>query len=214
LASSSGFTALLDPTNASTGYQIPAQEGMDVVTVSHEHGDHNNVALAKGSPLVLRGLAGSDVAKIDQEIKGARVRSVATFHDDKQGSARGKNAVFVYEVAGLRVAHLGDLGHVLSAEQVQAVGKVDVLLVPVGGFYTLDGKGAAEVVNQLAPRVVIPMHYKTADLGASLSGVLAEVGTFTAALGNTATVVEAGHTVTLEAGNLPAGRTVMVMKYK
>jgi len=190
------------------------QSGIDLVTVSHEHSDHNAVSLADGSPIVLKGLAGNDWAKIDQTIKGVRVRTVGVYHDDTQGSQRGKNAVFVFDVDGLRLAHLGDLGHTLSPEQIKDIGPVDVILIPVGGFYTVDGKAATEVVNQLDPKIVIPMHYKTADLSPSLAGRLAPVDDFIKAMGNTATVSEVGQTITLERGKLPASRTIMVMKYK
>ena len=214
LKTSTGLNALLDPAGPGTGYNIPTQSGIDLVTVSHEHSDHNAVSLAAGSPTVLRGLAGNDWAKIDQTIKGVRVRTVGVYHDDTSGSQRGKNAIFVFDVDGLRLAHLGDLGHTLSPEQIKDVGPVDVILIPVGGYYTIDGKVAAEVVNQLNPKIVVPMHYKTADLSPSLAGVLAPVDDFIKAMGNTATVSEVGQTIMLERGKLPASRTIMVMKYK
>ena len=214
LKTSMGLNALLDPAGSGTGYNIPVQSGIDLVTVSHEHSDHNAVGLAAGSPIVLYGLAGNDWAKIDQTIKGVRVRTVGVYHDDTLGSQRGKNAIFVFDVDGLRLAHLGDLGHTLSPEQIKDIGPVDVILIPVGGFYTVDGKAATEVVNQLNPKIVIPMHYKTADLSPSLAGVLDPVDDFIKAMGNAATVSEVGQTVTLERSKLPAGRMIMVMKYK
>ena len=214
LKTSTGLNALLDPTGPGTGYTIPTQSDIDLVTVSHEHSDHNAVSLAAGSPLVLKGLAGNDWAKIDQTIKGVRVRTVGVYHDDSQGSQRGKNAIFIFDVDGLRLAHLGDLGHTLSPEQIKDLSPVDVILIPVGGFYTIDGKAAADVVNQLGPKIVIPMHYKTPDLAASLAAVLAPVDGFIKAVGSTATVSEVGQTVTIEHGKLSGGRTILVMKYK
>ena len=214
LKTSTGLTALLDPIAAVVGYPVIPVTGVDVVTVSHEHSDHNNVALATGSPTILRGLAGNDWAKIDQTIKGVRVRTVSTFHDDTQGTQRGKNAIFVFEFDGMRIAHLGDLGHKLSDDQVKAIGNVDAVMIPVGGFYTIDGKNAAQVVAQLNPKVVIPMHYKTPALTASLSAVLATQDDFIAALGNSAKVVPTGQTITLASTKLPNERTVMVMSYK
>jgi len=213
LETNTGLRALLDPMNASVGYPITPVVGIDLVTASHEHGDHNNVSLAAGSPLILRGLAGGDKL-IDQTIKGVRVRTVLTDHDTSQGGQRGRNAIFIFEADRLRLAHLGDLGHALTPEQVKAIGPVDAILIPVGGYYTIDAKTAVEVVNQLNPKVVIPMHYKTPALGASLAGVLAPVDGFITALGTSAVVTEAGHTVTLDANTLPARRTVMVMKYR
>jgi len=214
LVTSTGLTALLDPMGASVGYPLTVVTSVDLVTVSHEHSDHNNVGLAAGNPLVLRGLAAGDWAKIDQTVKGVRVRTVSAYHDASQGSQRGKTAIFVFELEGLRLAHLGDLGHTLTADQVKAIAPVDILLIPVGGTFTLDGRGAAEVVGQLNPRVVIPMHYKTPALGASLAGQLAPVDAFIAALGASAKVMEAGHTISLSPSKLPAERTVMVMKYQ
>jgi len=214
LTTNTGLKALLDPTGPGTGYKIPTLDGIDLVTISHEHSDHNAINLASGNPLVLRGLAGNDWAKIDQTVKGVRVRTVGVYHDDAQGSKRGKNSIFIFDVDGLRVAHLGDLGHPLSPEQIEDVGAVDVILIPVGGYYTIDAKTAVEVVSQLNPTVVVPMHYKTADLSASLANVLAPADDFVKAIGNTATVSEAGQTVTIERGKLPAARTVIVIKYK
>ena len=213
LTTNTGLKALLDPTGPGTGYKIPTLDGIDLVTISHEHSDHNAINLASGNPLVLRGLAGNDWAKIDQTVKGVRVRTVGVYHDDAQGSKRGKNSIFIFDVDGLRVAHLGDLGHPLSPEQIEDVGAVDVILIPVGGYYTIDAKTAVEVVSQLNPTVVVPMHYKTSDLSASLANVLAPVDDFVKAIGNTAAVSEVGQTVTIER-KLPAARTVMVIKYK
>jgi L-ascorbate metabolism protein UlaG (beta-lactamase superfamily) len=214
LITNTGLKALLDPAGPGTGYNIAPVAGVDLVTVSHEHTDHNDIGLALGNPLVLRGLAGNDWAKIDQTLKGVRVRTVPTFHDDTQGSQRGRNAIFVFEWDGVRLAHLGDLGQPLSPEQIKDIGPVDVILIPVGGFFTIDGKVAAEVVNQLNPKVIVPMHYKTPDLAASLAGRLAPADDFIKAMGSTATVSEVGQTVTIEGSKLPAGRTIMVMKYK
>lgn len=214
LTTSTGLTALLDPMAAAVGYSLTPVNGVDLVTVSHEHSDHNNVALATGSPTIMRGLAGNDWAKIDQTIKGVRVRTVATFHDEAQGGQRGKNAIFVFEIDGMKIAHLGDLGHKLSDDQVKAIGNVDVVMIPVGGFYTIDGKNAAQVVTQLNPKVVIPMHYKTPALSASLANVLATADDFIAAIGNTAKVTQTGQSITVSSTKMPSERTVMVMSYK
>ena len=213
LTASTGLKALLDPTGAGTGYKIPTLDGIDLITASHEHSDHNAVSLASGSPLVLRGLAGNDWAKIDQTVQGVRVRTVGVYHDDAQGSKRGKNAIFIFDVDGLRVAHLGDLGHTLTPDQIKAIGPVDVILIPVGGYYTIDAKAAVEVVGQLAPKTAVPMHYKTPDLSASLANVLAPVDDFVKAIGDTASVSDVGQTVTI-GRKLPASRTIMVMKHK
>jgi L-ascorbate metabolism protein UlaG (beta-lactamase superfamily) len=214
LNTSSGLKVLMDPAGTGTGYKIPTIDGVNLVTVSHEHSDHNAINLASGNPLVLRGLAGGDWAKIDQMIKDVRVYSVATFHDGKQGAERGKNAVFLFDLKGLRLAHCGDLGHVLSAEQAKALGAVDILIIPVGGYYTIDAKAAAETIKLVNPKAVVPMHYKTADLSANLAGVLAPVDDFVKAISGETAVIDSGQTVAFVQGKLPEKRTVYILKYK
>ncbi len=202
-----GPTVVMDPVTSTMGYKLSPISGVDAVTVSHEHGDHNNVAIASGTPKILRALANNDWAKIDETIKGVRIRSVNTFHDDSQGSARGKNGVFVFEANGLRIAHLGDLGHQLSAEQLSAIGPVDVVIVPVGGFYTVDAAGATKVVDALKPKVVIPMHYKTPVV----MNAFLPVDNFL--VGKTYQVVS-GNQLSLSSDTLPKTTTVFVLGYE
>ncbi len=128
------------------------KESADIVTVSHEHGDHGNVAAVRGNPEVVK-----EAAPV--EIKGIKLSDLPTYHDNAGGSQRGKNTIFCFEVDGIRVCHLGDLGHHLSDKQVADLGKVDILLIPVGGNFTIDAAAATEVSRRLAPRVIIPMHY-------------------------------------------------------
>jgi L-ascorbate metabolism protein UlaG (beta-lactamase superfamily) len=145
-------------------YMIPEDIKPDIVTVSHEHFDHNQVDVVSGNPTVLRGLTsgGSDFAAIDQKIKDVRIYTVASYHDKSQGSQRGKNAIFVFEFDGIKVAHLGDLGDSIPPASVQKIGPVDVVLIPVGGTYTIFGKEADHVVSQLNPKMMVfPMHFKT-----------------------------------------------------
>lgn len=129
------------------------KESADIVTVSHEHGDHNNAATVRGNPKVVKGAA-------TVEIKGMRFNAIPTYHDEAGGQQRGKNTIFCFEVDGIRVCHLGDLGHRLSDKQIGELGKIDILLIPVGGNYTIDAKVATEVGKKLAPKVIIPMHYQ------------------------------------------------------
>ncbi|HEY2902059.1 MAG TPA: MBL fold metallo-hydrolase [Polyangia bacterium] len=164
LETTAGTRVVMDPIPKGLGYELPAGLKADVVTISHEHQDHNNVGLLVNKPRVLRGLTPDKKGwtKIDQTIKDVTIRSVGVYHDDAMGAERGLNTVFVFEVGGLRIAHLGDLGHQLTDDQLSAIGSVDVLLIPVGGVFTIDGRQATRVVDQLRPRlVVIPMHYKT-----------------------------------------------------
>jgi L-ascorbate metabolism protein UlaG (beta-lactamase superfamily) len=164
LETAAGTHVLMDPFGKATGYPLPANLHADVVTISHEHPDHNNFRMSTGAPHVLHGLTADKKgwARVDERFRDVSIRSVGVYHDDKRGGARGLDTVFIFEVGGLRIAHLGDLGHVLDDDQLEAIGSVDVLLVPVGGVTTLDAYQATRVIDQLHPRLmIIPMHYKT-----------------------------------------------------
>lgn len=137
-------------------------ESADAVTVSHDHFDHGNVAAVKGAPQTVKG---------DAEIKGIKFKGIATSHDASGGKERGSNTIFCFEVDGVKVCHLGDLGHELTAEQAAQIGAVDVLLLPVGGFYTIDATVADRVAAQLKPKVVIPMHFKNNKCDFPIAGV-------------------------------------------
>ncbi len=138
------------------------KESADVVTVSHEHGDHNNAEVIGGNPQVLRASA---------KVKGIQFKAVPAHHDASGGKERGTSTIFCFEVDGVKVCHLGDLGRQLTAEEVKAVGKVDILLTPVGGYYTIDADGATNVCEMLSPRIVIPMHFKNDKCAYPLSEV-------------------------------------------
>lgn len=157
-----GTRILIDPFNDTCGYPMPDVTAAAVV-VSHEHFDHNYVQVAKGSPKVIRGLkdGGNDWAHVNEKVGPVAITTVRTYHDPSEGSQRGKNAMLVFDSGSVRLVHTGDLGHPLSSEHVKALGRVDVLLLPVGGFYTIGPKEADAVIGQLHPKVVVPMHYKT-----------------------------------------------------
>ena len=129
------------------------KESADIVTVSHDHADHANVAAIQGNPEVV-----NEASPV--EIKGIKFSGVSTYHDDASGGKRGNNIIFCFEVDGIVVCHLGDLGHPLGDKEAAKAGKVDILLVPVGGNFTIDARVATDVCKLLAPRVVIPMHYQ------------------------------------------------------
>ena len=152
ITSDSGTKIITDPykTGGPLNYG-EIKETADIVTVSHDHFDHNNVATVGGNPEVVKGTA---------EVKGIKFNGTATYHDEAEGSQRGNNTIFCFEVDGVRVCHLGDLGHALGDTEVTGLGKVDVLLTPVGGNYTIDAKVASEVSNKIAPKVIIPMHFQ------------------------------------------------------
>lgn len=132
----------------------PIKDKADIVLVSHEHDDHNYVAGVPGNPQVIRG-AGSHQAN------GIEFKGIACHHDESGGKERGDNTIFCFSVNGVKLCHLGDLGHELSAGQVAAIGAVDVLMIPVGGSFTIDAAAADRVIGQLKPGVAIPMHCKT-----------------------------------------------------
>jgi len=137
-------------------------ETADIVTTSHQHTDHNYVRAVKGNPKV--------VTK-SEELKGIKIKAIPAAHDTSGGSQRGKNTIFCFDVDGINVCHCGDLGHELNAAQINAIGKVDVLMIPVGGTFTLDAQGASKVTEQLKPKVILPMHYKTDRTSLPLAGV-------------------------------------------
>ena len=163
VTSSDGTRIITDPYAVSSSISYaPITETADIVTVSHEHSDHNNVVAVKGTPEVVRS------TKI---VKGIEFKGIATFHDDAQGTKRGNNTVICFTVDGVRFCHLGDLGHRLSPEQIAEIGKVDILFIPVGGLFTIDAEMAIQICNDLKPRVAIPMHFKTLKVGFALAGV-------------------------------------------
>jgi L-ascorbate metabolism protein UlaG (beta-lactamase superfamily) len=155
LTSDSGTRIITDPYTPGAfglGYD-PIAAQADIVTVSHDHADHNDVAGVKGKPQVVRG-AGT------HEAKGIRFKGVAAYHDTSTGSQRGENTILCFAVDGVNVCHLGDLGHDVDDRAVTEVGPVDVLLVPVGGNFTIDAAVASRVCDKLKPKIVIPMHFQ------------------------------------------------------
>ncbi len=156
-------TVITDPYSPALGYSL-GQPTARIVTVSHQHPGHSYVQGIGGEPKVVSGPG-------EYEISGILIIGMATFHDEEKGSKRGKNTAYLMEIDEVTVCHLGDLGHVLTTEQVEEMGNVDVLLLPVGGVSTINAPVAAEVVRQLEPKVVIPMHYKTRALSWELEPV-------------------------------------------
>jgi L-ascorbate metabolism protein UlaG (beta-lactamase superfamily) len=198
ITSANGTRLVTDPYETSGGLKHGAiSETADIVTVSHEHGDHNNTAAVKGNPRVVRE---------STEAKGIKIRAVPTAHDEKGGSQRGKNNIYCFEVDGINVCHAGDLGHELTADQVKAIGKVDVLMVPVGGFFTIDARVATKVCDQLKPKVIIPMHFKTEKLDFPITGV----EDFLKGKSNVTRSAESE--IELKAGQLPAENRIIVLK--
>lgn len=158
------------------GLKYPSGEA-DIVTISHNHPDHNKSELIKNVKMVVEGPG-------EYEISGVSMIGIPSFHDAKRGEERGSNTIYVFEIDGLRIAHLGDLGGVLSDEQIAQLGSIDVLMLPVGGIYTVGPKEAVKVVGEIDPYFVIPMHYKVNGLSSELSK-LEPVETFLAESGLT-----------------------------
>ncbi len=168
LTAADGTSIITDPyvPGSSSGQMKydPIRETAHAVTVSHHHHDHDGVSRLPGRPKVVEGKGTFKAGSVT-------ISGFETFHDNSQGARAGRNTVFVFEADGLRVCHCGDLGHVLTAQQVSAIGKTDVLLVPVGGTFTVDAAAAHEVAAQLGAHVTIPMHYKNDKLGFNIAGV-------------------------------------------
>jgi len=160
-----GTNIVFDPFGPGLGYKPPAVKA-DVAFVSHSHFDHNAVNVLSGNPRVVGPLSGTKKASGTIKVGNDTItyKAILTYHDNSQGRQRGTNTVHVIQVHGVRICHLGDLGHLLTKEQIKDIGAVDVLMIPVGSVYTIDGQQAREVVAQLKPKIVIPMHYKTRDL--------------------------------------------------
>lgn len=167
-----------DPYDPKTvGFKFPSVEA-DIVTVSHDHKDHNQSALVKGARKVVSGAG-------EYEIAGVSIIGISQYHDNEKGEKRGKNIIYIYEMDGLRVCHLGDLGHVLSDEIIGQMGSIDILMVPTGGVYTIGPKEAVEVVSQIDPYFVIPMHYNVKGLNQEGFSKLSPVEDFLSSSGLT-----------------------------
>jgi L-ascorbate metabolism protein UlaG (beta-lactamase superfamily) len=143
----------------------PIKERVDIITVSHSHSDHSHIpaGVSKETQIIRERPAAP--------VKDIMIRCVNSFHDSVGGRERGSNSIFVFEVDGIKIAHFGDLGHALDDTQVRELGPIDVALIPVGGTFTIDARGANEVIKKLKPKIVIPMHFKTPKVGFDIDEV-------------------------------------------
>jgi len=154
-------TLITDPFDKSVGLK-PPYGSADVVTISHNHFDHNNYGVVKGDPFIIDSAGEFEVKKII-------VKGIDSYHDDKEGKERGRNIIYTIEVDDIRICHLGDLGQsTLINGQLEKIGQVDILFIPVGGVSTIDWKSASAIISQIEPRVIIPMHYKIPGVKGSL----------------------------------------------
>lgn len=164
-------TIVTDPFDpAMVGLKYPNVEA-DIVTVSHAHNDHNFIQKVSGAKKIIEGPG-------EYEISGVSILGYPSFHDEKAGSERGTNTIYVIECEGIRLAHLGDLGHTLTDDAISEIGTVDILMIPVGGFYTIGPKDAGEVVGKIDPYFIIPMHYKVPGMAPGLAEKLEGVDIF------------------------------------
>ena len=198
ITSEKGLKIITDPYKTSPGFNHGViNESADIVTVSHEHGDHNNISAVKGNP---------EIVKTSREVKGISIKAVAAAHDDRGGSQRGKNTIFCFSLDGINVCHAGDLGHELTTDQMKAIGIVDVLMIPVGGFFTINASIATKVCEQLKPKVIIPMHFKTDKVDLPISGVEDFIK------GKNNVTRSSDSEIELKASNLPAAAQIIVLK--
>ncbi len=167
LTTAKGVRIIIDPYEPGFGGALlygTINDEADLVLTSHDHGDHNHVGPIKGKFTRIEKEGSYDVA-------GVKVKAIPSFHDPSKGKERGKNLIFVIEADGLKIVHTGDLGHTLDTGTLQNIGPADVLLLPVGGFYTIDAKEATAVMNAIKPKLAVPMHYKTDKCGFPITTV-------------------------------------------
>jgi len=193
---------LTDPYDKKVPYRPPDFD-VDVVLISHEHSDHNAVERVKGTPTVLRGVG-------ERAACGMTFWGIASFHDEAEGRKRGMNTIFTFEMEGVRLVHLGDLGQPLTAEQSTALHEMDIVFVPVGGFFTIGAEEAATLVESLPKaRVVIPMHFKTDRLPAVFP--IASVDKFAKRMENVRRI--GSSEVTLSRTSLPNSQEVWILEH-
>lgn len=153
-------TVITDPFDGSYGLKVP-RHSADIVTVSHDHKDHNYIESVKPAgdkPVFVVDTPG------EFEFKETFIYGIPSYHDNSKGSEMGPNTIYRIEMDGMSIGHLGDLGHTLESEHLERLEGVDILMIPIGGTYTIDGKEATKVINQIEPRIVIPMHYNIKGL--------------------------------------------------
>src|SRR6266581_1532395 len=145
-------TLITDPFSPQLGYSL-GKISSPIVSVSHDHPGHNYASGVGGNPRIVRGPG-------EYEISDVLITGVASYHDNKRGQELGRNTIYVIHMDDLVICHLGDLGHILQEEQLEEVADADVLLIPIGGQHTINAAQAAEVISQVEPHIVIPMHYR------------------------------------------------------
>lgn len=196
-------TLITDPyTEESVGIKFPKNLTADIVTISHDHDDHNASSIIGGPPYVIKGPG-------EYEVKGIPVFGISTYHDGQKGANRGLNTMYRIEVDSLTILHAGDLGHTLTDATLEEIGSVDILLIPVGGHYTIDAKTAAAVVHEVEPSIVVPMHFGRPDLNQKVFSKLTSLETFLNEMGKADVVPQSKITMTKD--KLPSEMQVIVL---
>lgn len=234
LSTLTGTHVLIDPPNPQVGYHIAAHSiPAGIVFVSHKHPDHDYVEASSGAVSIVEPLpvfegslaqagkavetaASSPISRGLQASNSLHYERIFAYHDNAGGKQRGPDTITVFQEGGLRVCHLGDLGQLsLTPAQVKGIGRVDVLMVPIGGFFTIDGPQAAAIVSQIHPRVILPMHYQTAALNPDLRAKLAPPAAFLAAMRGKADVVHvSARDLILSPRTLPRMPTIYLLRYE
>ena len=194
-----GINILTDPFDDTLGYKM-TKEKINIITISHEHYDHNNTMGIKGKPVVLKGTVNRDTHKMI-------FKGISSYHDSVYGKHRGNNTIFIIKTDEMVLCHLGDLGHVLENRQLEEINQVDILFIPVGGYYTLNHIQADQVIEQLKPKIVLPMHYKTD----AIKWPIDPLSFFLDKKDNIK--IMGGNSFEIEAGALPEKTAVYVLDY-
>lgn len=195
---SDGTRIVTDPFHSTIGVKMPKLPA-DIITISHDHYDHNNIEKIQGAFCHYNSPG-------DYQYKNIALHGLASFHDNVGGEKRGSNTIFIYEADGLRLCHLGDLGHLPSTELVEKIGHVDALFIPVGEIFTFDVKDAVKTIQMIQPEIVIPMHYKTEKL---TLGLKTELKFLKQAGGGKRLGID---TISIDKGNMAQNQGIIVME--
>lgn len=197
IESSEGTKIGIDPYNEQLKAALPDVRA-DIVISTHDHFDHNNISLFKGKPRLVD-------APISISIDDIEFEGIPSYHDEKNGALRGGNIIFKFEVDDMKFAHLGDLGHLLDRDQAGQLKEIDIMMIPVGGTFTIDSSTALEIIKKVKPKVAIPMHYKEED-------TKLEVDTIEALTSKVKDFKEMGHIVKVSRETLPQKTEIWILK--